>query len=155
MRTLTALGSVVGLVFLAKAGLARWGGTSSRVAGFSAAVEVLQRVAVGGRHRIALVRVGGRILVLADGSNGLHALADISDPEEVAALLAAVSAAKPGSHTHGFAQLISRFNGDYHEDQDWKETGTDNAEHRVDRARDQISGLASRLRALGSSGVRG
>ena len=113
----------------------------------SHAVQVLTRVAVAPRNHILLVRLGGRVLVIADSSHGLRTLANLDDPEEVASLLAAVTASEPNSISRGFASLLQRFNSSYRQNQHVDE-GADTTEHQVDRARDQVSSVLSRVRAI-------
>lgn len=52
-----------------------------------AVTEVLGRTAIGPRQNVILLRVGRRVLVVAQADGTLSTLADIDGPEEVAALL--------------------------------------------------------------------
>ena len=113
-------------------------------------LEVLSRVSIAPRNHVLLMRLGSRILVVGDSPAGLRTLADIADPEEVAGLLAAVVAAKPNSISAGFSQMIGRFQGAYHDDARVADEGNDTAELHVDRARDRLSSLLSRVRSMSS-----
>jgi flagellar biogenesis protein FliO len=151
VKTLGALAVVIGLIFVVRSVLGRVAGSVTSSA-FSPAVEVLSRVTVAPRNHILLVRLGKRVLVLGDSSAGLRKLADITEPDEVAGVLAAVSAGKPNSISRGFGHLMERFNRDYRPEEEWVEEGADRHEHAVDRARDQVGSLLSRVRALSGRG---
>lgn len=162
LRTLGSLGVVIVLILLLRTVIARWNGRTSSSSS-QAGVEVLSRVTVGPRQQIVLVRMGTRILVLADSAGRLNMLTAIDDPEEVAATLATVTASRPTSVSAGFASALKRFQQDYRPsirntgavgDQSGRADrtdddgqGLDDAEIHVDRARDQLSGLLSRLRS--------
>ena len=152
LGTLTALGLVIALILLLRWGWLKMGG---RVAvGSSPVVEVLSRTAVAPRNHVLLLRVGGRILVVGDSSAGLRTLASVEDPDEVASLLQDVTAAKPSSISGSFRQLLGNFDRDdeLSDRQLLSEQGGDVQEHRMDRARDSLSGLLSRVRTLGHKG---
>ena len=151
LNTVTALGVVLVLIYLVRAGLARLTGHTPAVAN-TEVLEVLTRVSVAPRNHVLLIRMGRRILAVGDSSAGLRTLANIEDPEEVADLLAATMAAKPSSITKGFNQLFNRFNSDYTDEIRRVEEGGDTSENRVDRARDQVSSLLSRVRTMANRG---
>lgn len=146
LKTLTALGVVIGLALLIRIGYARWGGKIA--ATHSPVVEVLSRTSVAPRSHVMLLRVGGRVLVVSDSSAGMRTLANVEDPEEVAGLLAAVSAAKPTSISRGFSQLFARFNEE-HDRQQAEHEGAGTQGHFVDTARGSVLGLLARVRGLG------
>lgn len=161
LRTLAALGIVIGLIFLMRWGWMRLGGgqhiTSTPV------VEVLSRTAVAPRNHVLLLRVGQRILIVGDSGGGMRTLASVEDEQEVADLLAAINASKADSISRNFQQLLSRFGAAHDrtaaEAEDvngfgWvdAEDGRDHAEHVYDRARDNVSGLATRIRNLSRKG---
>ncbi|MEM1060893.1 MAG: flagellar biosynthetic protein FliO [Planctomycetota bacterium] len=64
----------------------KYGGGPAGVAPVSA-TELLGRTAVGPRQHVVLLRVGRRVLVLAQADGALSTLAEIDQPEEVATLL--------------------------------------------------------------------
>ncbi len=146
LSTLAALGVVIGLIFLGRWVYAKLGGRV--IARSSPAVEVLSRTSVAPKNQVLLLRIGQRVLVVGDSSSGLRTLANLDDPEEVAALLQTVTTDQDHSVSKTFHSLVSRFNGDYDGKMQLADEGGDVAEHRVDRTRDSLSGLASRLRSL-------
>lgn len=151
LNTLTALGVVVGVILLARVGLTRLSRRGKNGSN-SSVMEVLSRVNLAPRSQVLLIRLGQRVLVVGDSSGGLRTLADISDPQEIAALLAGVAAGRPNSISQGFSQLFNRFNSDYTGRARRDEEGGDGAERYVDRARDQVSGLISRVRTMTGRG---
>jgi flagellar biogenesis protein FliO len=118
----------------------------SAVTSRSPAIEVLARSVVAPRSNVLLLRVGRRILVVGETASGLRTLSDVSDPEEVASLLTLLEAAKPNSVTQTFAQALGQLNSEYSPEQRQIDEGGDEDEHRIDRARDGVSGLLSKLR---------
>jgi len=111
-QVVIALGTVIGLILLL-----RWGGkrlfhgaaarTSSR------AVHVLCRSAVLPRQQVLLVQVGRRIIVAANNGTQLSALAEISDPDEVAELVGQIQSDRPDSVSRTFGALFRRGQQDY------------------------------------------
>lgn len=149
LKTLTALGVVIGLALLARFGYARLGGKIA--AASSPVVEVLSRTTVAPRSHVMLLRVGGRVLVVSESSAGMRTLASVDDAQEVADLLGAVSAAKPTSISRSFSQLFNRFDEDYDHLSAEHDAG-DAGDHPLGRARNSVSGLLSRMRGLGRGG---
>ena len=146
LNTVTGLGAVLGLILLLRALYARITGRAMS-SGQHPAVEVLARVAVAPRNHVLLIRLGQRILVLGDSAQGLTNLATIEDPDEIAGLLKSVVAGRPNSISRGFSQLLGRFNHEYPDDLS-AAAGLDRGKQRTGRARDEVSGLLSRVRAL-------
>lgn len=144
LKTITALGVVIGLVLLVRYVYARMGG---KVAGYaSPVVEVLSRTTVAPRSHVLLLRVGGRVLVVSDSSAGMRTLASLEDPQEVADVLGAVSAAKPTSISKGFSQLLHRFSDDHGPEQ------PEDDEQSRSGAGGSVSGLIARVRSMGREG---
>ena len=150
LSTLAALGLVIGLILAAKWAYVKLGGKV--IARPSRAVEVLSRTIVGPKNHVLLLRVGQRVLVVGDSTSGLRTLADLNDPEEVATLLQSVESGKPASVSQGFHDLIGRFNRDYETQDERAEEGGDQGEARLDRTRDSLAGLRSRLGSLSGKG---
>ena len=148
LKTLTALGLIVGLIFGLRKVFVRLTGQplASKATG---AVEVLTRVAVAPRNHVLIVRVGGRILVLGDSSNGLSTLASIDDPEEVASLLMTINAGRSDTIAGDFSQMIRSFDDEIDPRDRLAAEGGDHSEGQVDRARNELSGVLSRLRTMG------
>lgn len=151
LTTLGSLGVVLGLILLLKWGWSRVGGMPTASA--SPVVEVLSRTPVAPRNHVLLLRVGGRILVVGDSPAGMQPLSEVDDPDEIANLLTAVTAARDNSISKNFASLLNRFHGDYENSpRNVTEEGADDNEFVYDRTRDNVSGLLSRIRNMSSKG---
>jgi flagellar biogenesis protein FliO len=150
LNTITALGLVVGLILLLRAMFNKLSG--GRAVSFSPsrgkAVEVLSRTAIAPRQHVTILRVGHRVLVVGDGGGQMNTLADIADPDEIAAILKALAAGSNSSITQSFHQMVERFSDKHHQRDAAELEGRDAGEHDTDRARDEVSGLLSRLRAI-------
>lgn len=77
---LAALAFVLGLMALAVWALRRWGagGFRSRA---SLPVEVVQRLPLGPKSGLAVVRVGEKVLVVSHGEGGVHTLCDVDEAD--------------------------------------------------------------------------
>jgi len=92
-RTILALAMVVALIFLARYLLRRLG--SRGAAGGARPIEIVARVSLSARQQLVLVRLGGRLLLLGAGTDGIRTLTEITDPAAVAELTGGGSEAKP------------------------------------------------------------
>lgn len=153
-KTILALAFVVGLMLAGRQLMLRWMGRPATV-NKSRAVEVLSRVSVGPKQHVVLLRMGNRILVVADSAGQMRPLANIDEPEEVASILKNVTTSRPSSISQGFGQMLGRFDQEYDEQDDSvriSEEGQDTAEFQVDKTRDQINGLLARVKAMAGKG---
>ncbi|MCU0616827.1 MAG: flagellar type III secretion system pore protein FliP [Gemmatimonadaceae bacterium] len=77
---LAALAFVLGLIALAVWALRRWGagGFRSRA---TLPVEVVQRLPLGPKSGLAVVRVGEKVLVVSHGEGGIHTLCDVDEAD--------------------------------------------------------------------------
>jgi flagellar biogenesis protein FliO len=74
----------------------------------SRAVQVLSRTVIGPKQQFLLLQVGKRVIVVGDSGNGMTALSEITDPEEIAALVGQVQEEKGDSISKAFGGLFSR-----------------------------------------------
>ncbi|MCK4602364.1 MAG: flagellar biosynthetic protein FliO [Phycisphaerae bacterium] len=103
LQTLLALGLVVGLIFLARYLLHKFS-RLRRPSGTCGAMAVIARANLTPKHQMVLVRMGRRLLLLGCGSEGVAALTEITDSQEIEELLRAVDSAKADS----FKKLFKR-----------------------------------------------
>ncbi|QDU33181.1 hypothetical protein KS4_12260 [Poriferisphaera corsica] len=150
LQTITALGIVIGLLFLIRYLYAK--ATGHVTTSSAAAVQVLARTSIAPRNHIIILRVGSRILICSDSSHGTRTLSEITDPEEVAQLLAETSAAKENSITKSFNNMLGRYGADYDKQGRHPEEGLDTVEFQSDSARESVSKLLSRVRDLAGKG---
>jgi flagellar biogenesis protein FliO len=149
MTTAGALAVVLALIFMFRALLARWASRGGAGAN-SPLIEVLHRAVLAPRQHVLLIRLGSRLLLVNESPTGLRTLAHIRDPQEVAELLANLTAGKSSSMSTGFHDLLARVTGGQREDEAL-DTGGDDKECVVASARDELSGLAARLRTMGTA----
>lgn len=107
-RVLVALALVVGLIFALRWAARRFFATPGMASG-SSAVQILSRSPFSPRQQVVLIRVGRRVLVVGDNGQQLSSLAEISEPDEVAALLGQVREGSGHSPTKAFGNFFQRF----------------------------------------------
>ena len=93
-RTLLALAVVVVLIFVARIMLKRFSPVSGPQR--REVLDVLARTTVSPRHQLLLVRVGRRVVLVGQAPASLTTLSEVSDAEEVAALIDAIAGAGSG-----------------------------------------------------------
>lgn len=93
-RTLLALAVVVVLIFVAGILLKRFSPVSGPQR--REVLDVLARTTVSPRHQLLLVRVGRRVVLVGQAPASLTTLSEVSDAEEVAALIDAIAGAGSG-----------------------------------------------------------
>jgi flagellar biogenesis protein FliO len=107
-RVAGALAIVLGLIFAL-----RWlmGRTlqPGRMVGATGAVQVLSRSPLSPRQHLLLLRVGRRLIVAADCNGQLSSLSEITDPDEVAALVGQVRDEKLTSASKCFGNMLGRW----------------------------------------------
>ena len=165
VQTVAALALVLGLIFLLRWLLGKWSGQGG-VVGLSRkgqVIEVLTRTTISPKSHLLVLRVGHRLLIVNDSAQGMNTLATISDPDEIASVLAAVHGGKPGSVTGQFQEMLEHFNGEYQEQwhptvpktlADLDDPGSDESEIITDRSRDQVNHLLARLRRMNRESSR-
>jgi len=143
LQTAMALGVVITLIVLIRLGLKRLhGDAGSASAGL---VEVMARVPIAPKTHVLFLRIGERVIIAGQTQAGLNTLASFDDPDDVAEMLAHVEAAKPASISEGFSKLMRQFDRGYDPARD---EGGDGEEHVVDRTRNDLTGLLTRIRSL-------
>jgi flagellar biogenesis protein FliO len=105
-----ALGAVVALLLVLRVMLRRLGGPLAGGGRPSGVIEVLARYPIARGQQLVLLKMSGRVVLLHQTKTGMTALSEVSDPNEVAALLARVesSSAGRGSAAGGFSSLLDR-----------------------------------------------
>ncbi len=147
LQTLTALGLVVALILLVRWLITRVSGAAGGV-GVGGVVEVLGRQMIGPRMHLVFLRVGDRIVIASQSAAGLQPLTELTDPQEAAIFLSRLQASRPASISQGFKQLLGRFETQHEGD----DSGDGEADEPVSRARDEVTGLLARLRAMKGGG---
>lgn len=152
-NTMTALGIVIALILAVRLLIAKAYGQGAATSS-GAIINVLSRMTIAPRSHVLLLKVGDRVLVVSESASGMRTLCEITDEVEVARLVGATSAGKASSVSQGFSQLLSKAASTYRPDQHSKDEGADEQEHYIDRTRDQLSNLLSRIRTMARENVR-
>jgi len=161
-----ALALVLGLIFVLYR-LLRRSVNGAALPGATNAVQVLTRTPLSPRQQVLLLRVGRRMLVVADCNGQLSSLCEIQDADEVAALAGQLRDEKLTSASNAFGNLLGRWRRAAGDDEDAEEfpraapdvpqrpAGEDgNADAQgvddpgVASARTEIHGLTERVRLL-------
>ena len=133
--------------WLRKAGFGRSFG------GSTAAVQVLSRGYLTNKHQMVLVRFGGRVLLLGVGPQNLNLLSEVSDPAEVAQVLARLEGGKPGSISQEFQQTIDSAVQEYDRKGDAVAGGgeppaTSASEPQIGALRQELRGLLAKMQSI-------
>jgi flagellar biogenesis protein FliO len=145
------IGSALALVLAAIFAL-RW--ASRKVLGLPAggsstsAVSVLGRSVIGPRQQVLLIRVGQRILVVANSGATMNSLCEITDPDEVATILGQINRPRPEGEPGAFASMFARA-GETFETESTPRSQDGDAELTATRA--EIGGLLDKVRTLSRS----
>lgn len=152
-RVLAALGIVIGLIFVL-----RWFGRFFFPAavgrGKSRAVEVISRSPLSPKQQVMLLRVGRRVIVVGDSGSQMNPLCEITDPDEIAALVGQLRDDKTSAPTRAFGTMFGRSRQVFDSQEDAHATASDalrepeEEEPPVASAREELSGLRERVRLL-------
>jgi flagellar biogenesis protein FliO len=157
-RVAISLGAVLVLILLLRLGAKKFFGLTGTTRA-TRAVQVLSRSALSPRQQLVVLRVGRRLLVVADGGAQISTLSEITDADEVAALLGQLQGDHEIRATKAFGNLFSKMRGTYeeqHHAEDEPQDAAPNAMHddepgndrTVDETRKEMSGLMDRVRSL-------
>ena len=154
-RVAVALGIVLGLVFVCR-WAARWMFPSAGVGRSSQVMKVLSRSVIAPKQQLLLIQVGRRLVVVGDCGQQMNALAEISDPDEVAGLLGQLRADQPASESSNpFAPLLGRAQRQFDDvavpsaaGHDEEDDDVELAVAGVDQTRGELSGLTEKIRML-------
>ncbi|MCE5328318.1 MAG: flagellar biosynthetic protein FliO [Planctomycetaceae bacterium] len=98
LRTAGALAVVIALILLVRSAMKRMGGQRVGVRG-GAAIEIVARRSVTYRHQVILVRMGRRLVLVGVGPEQMTTLSEVTDADEVAALLGTPAAQTPAKES--------------------------------------------------------
>lgn len=106
-RTVGSLGLVIGLMFGLRSVMTRFGGPLAKARAPSGIIEVLGRFPLTRGQTLLLIRLDRRVLLLAQTSQGLTTLAEVSDAEQVASLVQRIRNDRGDSFTKQFERLVT------------------------------------------------
>ena len=104
--TALALGAVIGVIFIARALVKRFGNRLGGGKRPSGVVEVLARYPFARGHHIVLIKVGRRIIVTHQSAQGITTLSEFTSHAEVADLMARCEAGARGTEQFTFDSLL-------------------------------------------------
>ena len=79
----------------------------------SSAIQVLSRNVISPKQQLLVVRVGRRLVVVGDSGQQMNTLCEITDPEEMSALLGQIQEEKRETMMNGFGSLFGRAGSDF------------------------------------------
>lgn len=143
-RVVLALGGVIGVILLLKAGAAKFLGLRSAGAGGNRGVRVLSRTMMGPKQQLVLLQVGRKLVLISDSGGQVSTLCEITDPDEVAELAAQASGKSPRVD---FDRELHGRGVQYEEET--APTRDAEAPQEGEQGSPELSGLADRIRSLG------
>ncbi len=174
IRVVAALVVVLGIILLLRKLVQRM--VPSAAALPAKSVKLVGRTALGPRQQVLVLQVGRRLVVVGDSGQQLSPLMEVSDPDEVAAILG--QAAEPSGAA--FGTVFQRQRDTFEDDEDdaraagASAAGARDAETRqaptrpsiasrldaaedpeMNQAQSELSGLAERIKLLSSQFKRG
>jgi flagellar biosynthetic protein FliO len=155
-RVAAALGAVIALI-LALRWVAKHLFASSAAPRSGGAMRVLSRMVVSPKQQVLLVQVGRRVVVVGDSGTQMSPLSEITDADEIAALVGQINQEQSRPGMKGFGALFGRAQDPFHargapqaQDEDDEIVDTDGAESSADAAGSEISGLMEKIRNMSS-----
>jgi len=151
-RVAISLGIVLALVFICR-WAARYFFPSASVGRSSQVMKVLSRSVIAPKQQLLLIQVGRRLVLVGDCGQQMNALAEISDPDEVAGLLGQLQAnsSSESPSRNPFAPLLGRAQRDFEDvpsAADPDEDQTQLVAAGADETRNELSGLTDKIRML-------
>lgn len=117
-RVLGALAVVIGLLLLIRTILRRTGGLLPRGDRPSGVVEILARYPIARGQHFILLKFARRVLLLHQAGSSMTQLTEMTDPDEVASLLARMEAGSGERSAGKFRSALNEFVAEHHAVQD-------------------------------------
>jgi len=144
LRVVGALGVVLALLFIIRKMIGRapgWLGASARPSGV---MEVLARYPMGKGQSLVLLRLARRVLLLHQANGSMTTLSEMSEPQEVAQLLARLESGARDRDALRFRSTLRTFEAEY-EKLGEREAGDGNRVQVVDLTKRRRPGVAKLL----------
>jgi flagellar protein FliO/FliZ len=158
-RVVMSLALVLGLIFVLRWASQRLFGKT--VAGrASRAVQVLSRNVISPKQQLLVVQVGRRLVVVGDSGQQMNPLCEITDPDEITALVGQLHEEKRESTGNPFGALFGRAGTafekepepqrpvDVADEDDEGQTDGSTGPSSVQGTRDELSGLMDKVRVM-------
>ncbi len=111
-------------------------------------VRVLSRSPIAPKQQVMLLQVGKRVIVIGDSGGQLSSLSEISDPDEVAALVGQLENVETPVTASRFSSLFNKAQDDFEEKPANPSPEPAEASREIEEAQSEISGLIDRMRML-------
>jgi flagellar biogenesis protein FliO len=112
-RVLAALGVVIMIIMVLRAAARRIGPASARAGRPSGVVEILARYPVARGQQLVLLKLARRVLLVHQSGAAMTTLSEMTDRDEVAAVLARVEAGSRQKDQARFGRILRRFESDH------------------------------------------
>ncbi len=153
-RVSLALGVVLACIFVM-----RWASgylLGMPAAGSGGAIQVLSRTTIAPRQQLMLVQVGRRVVLVANCGAQMNPLCEISDPDEIAAVVGQIHSRKSNSAGTAFLSLFAKATATYDQPVGATPAASENevevkAEASLDATRQELSGLLEKVRSVSQS----
>jgi flagellar protein FliO/FliZ len=146
IRLVIALAAVIGLILLLRAGYRRLSGAG--LGGTGKLVTVLSRSFISPKQQVLVLEVGKRLLVVGDSGGHMSSLCEITDPDEIAALIGRSRATSAAKAKTAFAGVFRKANESF-DDQAVVEEPSEEATAPDDAvSTEEIGGLLDKVRLL-------
>lgn len=116
-RVVGALAVVLGLLVILRLAIRRLGGTLGAAGRPSGVVEVMARYPVARGQQLVVLKLGRRVVLLHQSKSEMTTLSEVSEPDEVASLLARIEAGERAADGR-FPKLLKRLVADDRADAD-------------------------------------
>jgi flagellar biogenesis protein FliO len=155
-RLLLALAVVLGAIFVSHQVWKRVGMPGAPGRG-SGALQVVSRLTIAPRQQVLLLRVGRRLVLVANTGTQMNSLCEIGDPEEAALLLGQTAVEREGSVTNSFSAVLGGEEKQFDEQLQPQAAAQDQADEDSAMAttREEITGLMEKVRGLSKQFGRG
>jgi flagellar biogenesis protein FliO len=156
-RLILALAIVLAAIFVSQQVWKRVGmpGAPGRASG---ALQVVSRLNIAPRQQVLLIRVGRRLVLIANSGTQMNPLCEIDDAEEAALLLGQTAVERQSSMTSSFNAVLTgeekAFDEQLRPQQPTPEADPEE-EAALATTRDEISGLMEKVRGLSRQFGRG
>ncbi|MGB7158585.1 MAG: flagellar biosynthetic protein FliO [Tepidisphaeraceae bacterium] len=121
----------------------------------SRAIQVLSRNVISPKQQLLVVQVGRRLVVVGDSGQQMNPLCEITDPDEMAALIGQIQEEKRESMSNAFGSLFGRAGSDFGKDAQPQRSvdATDDEDDSegpsdVRETREELNGLMDKVRLM-------
>ncbi len=146
-RVVLALVLVIAIIFLLRWIAQQFFGAPSAKRS-SRAVQVLSRSMVGPRQHVLLLQVGQRVIVVGDTGGQMNPLAEIKDPDEIAALIGQLRQDKADPVSRAFGTFFGKAEKEYDDEPAKGDSRESTVDPDLATTQAELSGLIDKVRSV-------